>query len=1425
MASLERKYITPRLVSNWDKGGRAKILETYQKLSTEAKAAVPGDRQSLAFKSFVMEMVLHSCESDGHSKEICEILKQSDTAVNYLSQVAIVDALWLLNMEVTEENLAKGLVSFAKLLRNTKLIPSWLMHERLARDMLHKLGIADEVILLKKERRVRTRASFQQIKFNLFREESEGWAKLIQQALSYTSTHEPHRLSPKHFLGRLYSLMGYFDLDPNRVLDILLEAFESQLWSTDNLDHGICKDMCEVLSKFKPGALQAFIGFKLQFYHKESKEHPHFAQRHSSKKNSQPKTPHSLLRLIAVLVLYKQISLEQVWAYMCPSDDDMLASRKEFVKDKMERAQKVRLVTLSADVEKDYRGTQQDFGKNNQKVEFLYQALVLGDWETAKKILTRLKPIMVASDDRISRKLCDFVAKTIEKQYEIHCSLHRLLKDSNKPKDSPVSKDEDSKMEVDQSCGKDEKSIHSANNKSLEMPESLEDLPKIIWQILQHLSVFLHRDTILFSKLCRIFRCVIEKRKRNSQSERGGNGFTVAQAIGGRGHKSILSGELEKCIEEVLLPAFSLLPSNPALATEVWNMFTALPYWERYQLYGFWLNHGYDLSPEMVMQKALSIVHVGEFKRKCSNSNTKDFGKYLIKVAFSNPMIVFEEIVQHVAKFENLVKSTLESFRYMHPMSLDCMIYLLLLQFSKEETRINGLNPASWYKNLTHFCGLFFRKYPETELASLMQYVINRLKEDEERLDENCMDMDILKELMSCMAGIDVDEELGEEQLKGQSGGPVLQSETATFRQFKNKKKGTKKMLDCLLKNHFLLPLLILISQCKTHLVFNSKLSDLTQISELVDRTQSILMQLGEFVQTYIPKRQDYAKHLPSLYDLVKKYHLDPADAFFIARPVLDIKHIQSPPEHKAVIENASPNEDMQTPKESKPLTPEDELKKKELAAKQKLLNAQKSKNAKVGARTSPGKALVATSKLLLPEDTWNQISPEFYTIFWKLSLYDLDVPEALYKSRIEKLRGEIDKIEGSEKDDGKRKREKDKIHARIEELKEELRVQQKNHANVLSNLRKQKGDWLRNVKRKDETGACFIQHCILPRCWLTPSDALYCAKFLDVILELSTPHFSVVHFLDTFIKTIPSSISSCTKNEASRLGRLLSKLLKSICSWKDSEKQYRAKCATKAGFVMDFFSDDAEKVTYHEYCKVVVKWMKYLYRTFCVALASSTVTHKMNTLKIMGRIVDSFPRTTDHGQQLTIMLKAIYQKEEKKEIPTALGTRSKRMYDMLKGREKTWKDTEYVPPKQTSKKIRDSAKKRKTINIGGGAPKKIAAEDQPRKAKSTGQKTKENVSKEERGSKRRRPADNDTKQNERKVLRGRASKSPSTREQDEGDMRTGRTTARPVRKRGQETNGDENIPSRKRVRDNREEAPTRRRGNNSGRRGSSGRS
>ena len=113
---------------------------------------------------------------------------------------------------------------------------------------------------------------FTQQKFNLLKEESEGFSKLIDLLINVPITKpHPQRLkdlvncllgfylfSQFFFFILMWEKKGQFDLDPNRVFDMVLSAMECNL---SNFDLYI-----SLLEDVPSDTLANLLGFKFQFF-------------------------------------------------------------------------------------------------------------------------------------------------------------------------------------------------------------------------------------------------------------------------------------------------------------------------------------------------------------------------------------------------------------------------------------------------------------------------------------------------------------------------------------------------------------------------------------------------------------------------------------------------------------------------------------------------------------------------------------------------------------------------------------------------------------------------------------------------------------------------------------------------------------------------------------------------------------------------------------------------------------------------------------------------------------------------------------------------------------------------------------------------------------------------------------------------------
>lgn len=181
------------------------------------------------------------------------------------------------------------LIKLARWLVECSLVSVRFFQERCEEEFLWECEMvkikAQE--LKSKEVRVNTRLLYQQTKFNLLREESEGYAKLVTLLCEDSGASN----SSSSTIGTIKSLIGHFDLDPNRVFDIVMECFEMQPHNNLFLD---------LIPIFPKSHASQILGFKFQYYQRMEVQNP---------------VPFGLYQLAALLVKEDLVDLDSIYAH------------------------------------------------------------------------------------------------------------------------------------------------------------------------------------------------------------------------------------------------------------------------------------------------------------------------------------------------------------------------------------------------------------------------------------------------------------------------------------------------------------------------------------------------------------------------------------------------------------------------------------------------------------------------------------------------------------------------------------------------------------------------------------------------------------------------------------------------------------------------------------------------------------------------------------------------------------------------------------------------------------------------------------------------------------------------------------------------------------------------------------------------------
>ncbi|RYG68355.1 hypothetical protein EON64_05365 [archaeon] len=188
----------------------------------------------------------------------------------------------------------RTLAMLTKDLVNSGIVEQSYVKSSMDFSLLAEAGIIkDEEGHNKRVIKANTSLVYKQQKYNLLREELEGYSKLVVLLENHC-----HAVSDLEFcLSQTLSIIGHFELDPNRVLDILLDLFEHQ-------PHNRC--YLELLKQFRLANVAHVLGNKFLSYHDENKVHS-------------AGTPPSLYVLAAVLIAADMVQLPDLICYLLPS--------------------------------------------------------------------------------------------------------------------------------------------------------------------------------------------------------------------------------------------------------------------------------------------------------------------------------------------------------------------------------------------------------------------------------------------------------------------------------------------------------------------------------------------------------------------------------------------------------------------------------------------------------------------------------------------------------------------------------------------------------------------------------------------------------------------------------------------------------------------------------------------------------------------------------------------------------------------------------------------------------------------------------------------------------------------------------------------------------------------------------------------------
>lgn len=136
---------------------------------------------------------------------------------------------------------------------------------------------------------------------------------------------------------------------------------------------------------------------------------------------------------------------------------------------------------------------------------------------------------------------------------------------------------------------------------------------------------------------------------------------------------------------------------------------------------------------------------------------------------------------------------------------------------------------SQWMQVMSSFCGLLCKRY-QFDLVGLFQFILNKIK------DGNCADLIIVKEIIHKMTGIEISEDITDDQMDAMSGGDLLRQEAGYFIQIRNVRKNSARLKEILMEYNLAVPYVIMLSQERNIIIHKNNDNHLKLIGRLYDQ-------------------------------------------------------------------------------------------------------------------------------------------------------------------------------------------------------------------------------------------------------------------------------------------------------------------------------------------------------------------------------------------------------------------------------------------------------------------------------------------------------------------------------------------------------------------------------------------------------------
>ncbi|XP_018897836.2 THO complex subunit 2 isoform X2 [Bemisia tabaci] len=701
--------VSAQLLKTWEKQGKAEFLKEFKHLVKSVNDTSPTFSENGVVRS-IYDVIASGAKGLLKKEWIVATLAEIHTYHPDMPNT-ILDVINLLDSQTTSgENATEERNNLAYIVKECeKLFSDKLLKERLEIDSLQEMKVLNNRNFYTKFIKVKTKLYYKQRKFNLFREESEGYAKLITEL-----NQEDSSVNAMYSLETIKSLIGCFNLDPNRVLDVILDSFECHPHKTSFF--------VPLLKAYMPDKkiLSEVLGFKFNFFQSGSEV-----------------TPKSLYTLTAVMLQHDIIGVDDIYPWLVPDDVSIKKDWEKKIKDAKEYVRRLNVVSLQEAGKEIIEEKEDEQAKYeaNQKFGLCEALLKIGNWSSASYLIEKLPKFCMMEQPPIAIAQCKLLHSLIEPLYKNHTTLGpKLIRKTVPPPESPLAP---------------------------KPVETFLDLRTDVIPMFLTLGPSLHFDPVLLCKLLRVLKAALAAAGVKEHQPPTASDSLYYDTI--------------SLLDVVVLPTLSYLEANCCVSEEIWNIVKMYPYQIRYALYSRWKNETFLNHAKLIRIRGEAQKRSKTIMKRVSKETVKQVGRLIGKLTHYCPGYFFDYVLGLIQTYDNLIGPVVDSLKFLSSMSYDVLGQCLIESLaSADRTRLkhDHMSISLWLQSLATFCGAIFKKYT-IELTGLLQYLANELKM-EKSLDLLIMNEIVQKmagiETIEEMTNEQLEAMAGGDLLKGEGG-------------------------------------------------------------------------------------------------------------------------------------------------------------------------------------------------------------------------------------------------------------------------------------------------------------------------------------------------------------------------------------------------------------------------------------------------------------------------------------------------------------------------------------------------------------------------------------------------------------------------------------------------------------------------------